>query len=179
MPKMLILRGNHGYHADEAGKDFNYKGGALHEGPAKEYARRKGYEGVVLNISGDPPEKGKKRSHSPQTILALDTFSRDKSIEAFYGFSGGGFNIWWILQDLKNKKDEEGLKRIKLVVVLGAPDTPKSAYEASGYKPGSWELVYLTNPSRSDKIAPKDAELHMFGPEWLLSKTPDPGSAAP
>jgi hypothetical protein len=173
MPKMLILRGNHGYHPDEQGKTQNYAKGALHEQAAIEYARRKGYDGTVLDISGDRGS-GKTRASSPQTVLALETFHKDSAVAAFYGFSGGGYNVYWILQALKDTEDD--LKRIKLVVVLGAPETPQSSYESSKYKPGSWELVYKTNPLSSAKFVPKGIkDAHMFGPEWLLSETPDPG----
>jgi len=116
MPKkMLILRGNHGWREDERGEKHNYKDGALHEPAAKEYARRLGYEGVVLKVSGNPPDDGGKRDHSPQTFRALAAFRKDKAITALYGFSGGGYNICWMLQVLK--KDE--LKRPERVVVLG------------------------------------------------------------
>jgi hypothetical protein len=172
MPKMLILRGNHGNHPDEQGKTQNYAKGALHEQAATEYARRKGYDGVVLDISGDRGS-GKTRASSPQTVMALKEFHKDDAIAAFYGFSGGGYNVYWILQDLKD--NDEALKRIKLVVVLGAPETPRSSYDSSKYKPGSWELVYRTDPPASAKFVPKGIkDAHMFGPEALLQETPDP-----
>ena len=170
MPKMLILRGNHGAaYPDEEGKAHDYKRGALHERAAIEYASRKGYEGEVLDVSGDPGGHG-NRSKSPQTLMALDRFFHDGSVAAFYGFSGGGYNVWWILRSLK----DEDLKRIKLVVVLGAPDRPKSEYESSSFKAGNWELVYRTNPPKSAAVVPKGVDSHMFGPEWLLSETDDP-----
>jgi hypothetical protein len=50
MPKMLILRGTRGNLPDEQGKLQNYTKGALHEQAAKEYARRRGYDGTVLDI---------------------------------------------------------------------------------------------------------------------------------
>jgi hypothetical protein len=174
MPKMLILRGNAGSHPDEQGKKHKYERGALHEQAAIEYARRKGYEGTVLDISGDHGT-GKTRATSPQTILALDTFHRDESIASFYGFSGGGYNVWWIIRALKK---EEDLKRIKLLVVLGAPDRPESEYAASKFKGAKWELVYRTNPPSSSKVVPKGVDTHMFGPEWLLAET-EPTKTAP
>src|SRR3954470_24007656 len=98
MPKMLILRGNSGAnYPDESGKPHNYDRGALHEVAAVEYARRKGYQGVVLDISGDRGT-GKTRAASPQTLLALTTLGADESISGLYGFSGGGYNVWWILR---------------------------------------------------------------------------------
>jgi hypothetical protein len=172
MPKMMILRGNHGEQYDEKGKLQPYKEGALHEQAAKEYARRKRYDGFVLDVSGDHGP-GKTRATSPQTVLAVETFHKDKEIAALYGFSGGGYNVYWILQALKDS--EEDLKRIKLVVVLGAPETGPAAYDSSKYKPGTWELVYKKNPQLSDKFVPKGVkDPHMFGPEWLLTETPDP-----
>jgi hypothetical protein len=172
MAKMLILRGNHGAYAGEDGKVQDYKKGALHEGAAKEFARRKGFDGVVLDVSGDPPAKG-NRSRSPQTLMAVSRFHQDDEIAAFYGFSGGGYNVWWILRSL----NEADLKRIKLIVVLGAPERAKAEYESSNFKGGSWELIYKTNPPTSASVVPKGAVSHMFGPEWLLSETADPGNA--
>jgi hypothetical protein len=174
MPKMLILRGNHGAYPDEAGKKHDYARGALHERAAMEYARRRGYEGEVLDVSGDPAAKG-NRSHSPQTLIALSKFHADDAVAAFYGFSGGGYNVWWIIRSLK----EADLKRIKLLVVLGAPDRPEDEYNASHFTGAGWELVYKTNPPASAAVVPKDAGSHMFGPEWLLAQTDDPDKATP
>jgi len=176
MSKMLILRGNSGVYEDEAGKKHRYKMGALHEPAAMEYARRLGYEGVVLKVSGNPPDDGGKRDHSPQTFRALAAFRKDKAITALYGFSGGGYNIYWMLQVLK--KDE--LKRLERVVVLGAEKTKPEAYDASRYPPGDWKLVYKTNPDTTDPVVPKGVkDGHMFGPEWLLAETPIPAGEPP
>ncbi|WP_406693484.1 hypothetical protein V5E97_20860 [Singulisphaera sp. Ch08] len=166
MPKMLILRGNSGpNYPDESGKPHNYDKGALHEQAAVEYARRKGYQGLVLDISGDPDRRpGKTRATSPQTLLALTTLETDDSITGLYGFSGGGYNVWWILRTLGPKV----LSRLKLVVVLGAPDRPASEYEARNFGAG-WELVYKKDPPKG----------HMFGPEQLLQETPDLDSGPP
>jgi hypothetical protein len=166
MPKMLILRGNSGpNYPDESGKPHNYDKGALHEQAAVEYARRKGYQGIVLDISGDPDRSpGKTRATSPQTLLALTTLAGDDSITGLYGFSGGGYNVWWILRVL----DPKVLSRLKLVVVLGAPDRPPSEYEARNFG-ADWELVYRKDPPQG----------HMFGPEQLLLGTPDLYSGPP
>jgi len=174
MSNMLILRGNRGAYPDERGQRHDYARGALHEAAAKEYARRKGYEGIVLDVSGDAL-RGGNRSHNPQTLMALSRFHADDSITAFYGFSGGGYDVWWILRSLK----EEDLKRIKLIVVLGAPDRPQPEYESSLFKGANWELVYRTNPPGSAAVVPRGNDSHMFGPEWLLSQTPDPDSKTP
>ena len=89
MRTMLILRGNSGSYADEDGKAHNYDKGALHEGPAKDLAARRGFRGKVLDVSGDakppardaPPDKdGKKhgtRYDSLQTREALRVFRAD------------------------------------------------------------------------------------------------------
>src|SRR3954471_19871760 len=155
---MLILRGNSGAnYPDESGKPHKYERGALHEVAAMEYARRKGYQAVVLNISGDRGT-GKTRAASPQTLLALTTLGADEPISGLYGFSGGGYNVWWILRALGPKV----LSRIRLVVVLGAEDRPSSEYEARNFG-ADWELVYKKAPSQG----------HMFGPDQLLLETPD------
>lgn len=164
MPKMLILRGNSGpNYPDESGKPHNYEKGALHEQAAVEFARRKGYQGIVLDISGDPGS-GKNRSTSPQTLLALTTLEADDSMTGLYGFSGGGYNVWWILRAL----DPKARSRLTLVVVLGAPDRPSVEYEARNFG-AAWELVYKKDPPKG----------HMFGPEQLLQETPDLYSGPP
>ncbi len=131
--------------------------GALHEQAAVEFARRKGYQGIVLDISGDPGS-GKNRSTSPQTLLALTTLEADDSMTGLYGFSGGGYNVWWILRAL----DPKARSRLTMVVVLGAPDRPSVEYEARNFG-AAWELVYKKDPPKG----------HMFGPEQLLQETPD------
>lgn len=177
--KMLILRGN----ADKTGKKFPdeqgnliaWPKGALHEEAAKEYARRKGYEPVVLDVEG---ESGSGSAQTSQALIML----RDKGgddFKALYGFSGGGYNVRWILTALK--KDERA--RFELIVVLGAPPTvfkdghfvddpkgtpQKSAFDKSSFDGGNWELVYqafIPDTFKTPKMAPG----HMFLPEWLLA----------
>jgi hypothetical protein len=135
--KMLILRGIAGHYD---GRDWPR--GALHEGPALEYAKRRGYDGQVLDIAGSA-YKG-----SPQHKLALKEYRRDQTVGGLYGFSGGGYNIYHIIRDLT--KDERA--RLQLVVVLGAPKTPASDYK------GPWDLVYRIDPPGG----------HMDGPRALL-----------
>lgn len=174
MATMLILRGNSGRYPDENGDPKDYPRGALHEAAALEYAQRVGFAGEVLDISGD--RGSSTRSRSPQTIFALETFQRRPEITAFYGFSGGGYNVYWILQ----AASETECKRLTQIVVLGAPERPKAKFEASAYRGGSWQLVYQQDPPAS--FAPKGKGLkdaHMFGPEWLLSKTPVPTGNTP
>ena len=134
--KMLILRGIAGHYA---GRDWPR--GALDEPSALEYARRKGYVGQVLDVAGATG------ANSPQTQMALAEFNRDPTVTALYGFSGGGYNVLHII-----KTDTERA-RLRLVVVLGAPRNPASAYE------GPWEVVYRIDPPGG----------HMDGPRALLA----------
>jgi hypothetical protein len=181
MKRMIILRGNSaaaGKYPDEQGSKIAWPYGALHVDAAKEFARRKGYEGVVLDKPGQP-----QNQHSPQANAAVDLFLNDNSIAAFYGFSGGGYNVKHILDRLATT-DADELWRIELVVVLGAPRPNKRAdFLASNYngdlkKKGivlaNWDVIYMENPDSDDPVVPKGAMAHMFGPEWLLSKTPAP-----
>jgi hypothetical protein len=185
--KMLILRGNSalkGKYPDENGNTPPWPKGALHERPAKEYARLMHYEPVVLDIPGQP-----QGETSPQATEALKQFLEDQSVCAFYGFSGGGINLRHILHSLA-KNHPETLERIQMVVVIGAPEHPKSDYHSStindmakkemakkhidptDWKPAHYWLVYMTNPPGKwilPKGVPQDTSLHMFGPEWLLS----------
>lgn len=139
MPKMLIMRGIAGFYDGR-----NWPRGAMHEAPALEYAKRRGYEGKVLDISGEA------YGGSPQSRLALKEYRRDSTITALYGFSGGGYNMYWVIQGMK--KDEKD--RLQLVVVLGAPKMKASAVQ------GSWELVYRIDPPGG----------HMDGPRALLAE---------
>ena len=139
MSKMLILRGISGWYAGR-----KWERGALFEEPALEYAKRRGYEGKVLDISGEA-YKG-----SPQSKLALSTYRDDSTITALYGFSGGGYNIYHIINGMtKPQKD-----RLQLVVVLGAPKLKQSSVQ------GSWEVVYRLDPPGG----------HMDGPRALLAE---------
>ena len=171
MRKMLILRGNSGSYQNEEGKTYNYTKGALHEEPAMDLAARRAMKGQVLDISGDPKppgrdakvgKDGKKhgtRNDSPQTLEALRVFRADDSIKGLYGFSGGGYNVWWILKKLTPAERS----RIKVVVVVGVDkDRPKFDYDASNFPGGNWELIYR----------PNHPENHMFEPEALLKDTP-------
>jgi uncharacterized protein (TIGR02594 family) len=134
---MLILRGIAGHYA---GRDWPR--GALDEPPALEYARRRSYQGRVLDVAGATG------THSRQTVMALDAFRRDESITALYGFSGGGYNVLHVIRGLTSAERA----RLRLVVVLGAPKSPEHSYK------GSWELVY--------RLDPPDG--HMAGPRALL-----------
>jgi hypothetical protein len=137
-PTMLILRGIRGHFAD---KDWPH--GALDEPSALEYAKRRGYVGRVLDVSGEA------FNGSPQAVTALAVFRYDPTVAAFYGFSGGGYNLRHILDLLTH--DERA--RVKLVVVLGAPGTHDALQ-------GPWELVYREDPPGG----------HMDGPRALLAE---------
>jgi len=184
-PKMLILRGNSapaGTYPDEQGKNIAWPLGALHVSAASEYAKRRGYEAVVLDVAGQPQSQ-----ESPQAKAALKKFFEDQAVCAFYGFSGGGYNLRHILDRLASH-DPDALHRIDLIVVLGAPLQPKAAYEAFKYNPvarkkvhpaqwedARWEMVYGTNPPAKwalPKGVPEGTGKHMFGPEWLLAGMP-------
>lgn len=136
---MLILRGLAGHYG---GKDWPR--GALDEDSAKEYARRRNYQGRVLDIEGS-----RSGAHSDQTRMALEEFRRDDSIKALYGFSAGGYSVYWILHALTPAER----KRLRLVVVLGAPQASEQSLK------GTWELVYRTDPPGG----------HMAGPRALLA----------
>jgi hypothetical protein len=184
--KMLILRGNpapKGKYPDEHGNYRGWSEGALHERPAKEYARLMHFKPDVLPIPGLPQSET-----SPQSAEALKRFLNDTSYQAFYGFSGGGINLRHILHSLA-KNHPETLERIQMVVVVGAPEHPKSDYQSStinnmakeemakkhidtaNWKPAHYWLIYMTNPPKSilAKGVPQGTSTHMFGPEWLLS----------
>ena len=182
--KMLILRGNSapaGSYPDEQGKNIAWPIGALHVSAASEFARRSGYEAVVLDKPGQPQSQ-----HSPQATAAVKMFLEDQAVSAFYGFSGGGYNLKHILDYLAAHKPET-LHRNDLVVVLGAPLQPKIAYESpiynavtrskihpANWKPAKWDVVYKTNPPKSalPEGLPKNTGTHMFGPDALLAETP-------
>jgi hypothetical protein len=118
------------------------------DGPsALKYARHTGYVGKVLDVSGETGV------NSAQTIAAINMIRSDPSITALYGFSGGGYNVLHILDKLTEAEE----KRLKTVVILGAPQNPRGLYE------GAWELVYRTDPPGG----------HMDGPRALLAETDD------
>jgi hypothetical protein len=168
-PVMLIMRGNSagkGVYEDENGNKPAWPKGALHEGPAKDYAVLLGFKPKVLDVSGNskppgphakPGKDGKvhgTRSDSDGTRMALECFRLHNSIVAFYGFSGGGYNLLHILDQMTRQERT----RVQWVTVVGVDsDAPKSSYENSKFPGGSWHLDYSPN-----------SDPHMFGPERLL-----------
>ncbi|WP_426955707.1 hypothetical protein [Muricoccus radiodurans] len=175
--KMLILRGNAaaaGMFPDERGVEIAWPSGALHVDAAVEYARRKGYKGVVLDKPGNP-----QGQTSPQAKAALKNFQDDEMVTALYGFSGGGYNVRHILYYLSLHQPAT-LSRIDLVVVIGSPKQPKINYHPSSFRsrggahPGKWEVVYRIDPPRTALPSglPRGTKPHMFGPDVLLRETP-------
>lgn len=185
IPKMLILRGNWapaGNYPDENGNaNVAWPIGALHVRAASDYARRRGYDPVVLDKPGQPQSQ-----NSPQARAAIKAFLDDETVAAFYGFSGGGYNVKHILDFLASKKPET-LHRIHLVVVIGSPGphgrNTKPLYLPSAYNALvrrknkhdiDWEVVYRTNPVHSQMPeALQHVSTHMFGPDILLSGWPE------
>jgi hypothetical protein len=178
--KMLILRGNGtdkaGTYPDELGNKPAWPKGALHETAAKDYATSRGYEGVVVDEKGQP-----QNQDSPQANAAVDAFHADQSVCAFYGFSGGGFNLYHILKRLASR-EPQSLHRIELIVVLGAPERKKWEFMPANFNgdigkkdkswtDAKWEVVYRTNPKawQMPKGLPKGLDTHMFGPDVLLA----------
>jgi hypothetical protein len=180
-PIMLIMRGNSGKYEDESGNERQWPKGALHEGPAKEYAVLMGilmgftggFKPKVLDVKGNsrPPGPDAKpgpdgiihgtRKDSEGTLMALDCVQKHPAIVALYGFSGGGYNIKPIL----NQMTDEQRKRIRLVTVVGVDaDAPKGDYDSSKFPSGSWRVDYLANSGN-----------HMLLPKRLLERTAKAG----
>jgi hypothetical protein len=183
--KMVILRGNAakaGSYPDENGKPIAWPKGALHVKAATDYAEREGYDPIVLDVPGQPQSR-----QSPQAKAALKAFHDDESVCAFYGFSGGGYNLRHILEHLA-ATEPQSLSRIELVVVIGAPfDDRKKVFLPARYnalvakkakgkdwKAPDWDVVYRENPTKAQM--PKGLEhigTHMFGPDVLLAGWPE------
>jgi hypothetical protein len=183
-PKMLILRGNasaKGTFPDEKGNKIAWPIGALHVQAATDYARKRGYFGVVLGIQGYP-----QYEQSPQAREVYKQLKADESIAALYGFSGGGYNLRHILKFLAKNKPAD-LHRFDLIVVIGSPNPiGRAAYAPSvynaiarkkikGWEDACWEVVYRENPDPSQlpKDLPAGLGTHMFGPDLLLAGWPE------
>ena len=144
--KMLILRGNAGWYGGR-----EWKHGALDEPSAFAYAKEVGFEPMPVD------EPGGSYQGSPQVREALRLYRKHADVTALYGFSGGGYAIHWML----DKMSPEELKRLKLVVVLGAP-IARPGYVYKGKYNGTWRLEY-----REDPAGPNG---HMRGPSDLLEE---------
>jgi hypothetical protein len=129
---MLILRGVASADAPR---------GQLDDGAALAYARRHGYSGHVLDVSGE--------IGSTQVAIAIAQIRANPSITAIYGFSGGGYNaslIW-------NHLTPEERQRVRMIVVVGSPGVTPSSF------PGHHAQV---------RVQPDPPEGHLAGPQVLL-----------
>jgi|ERR1700690_872686 len=143
---MLILRGitNLKYWP-------KYPRGALDEQSALQYATKWNCTGRVLDVSGETGE------HSPQTQRALHEFLTDPTISALYGFSGGGYNVYHILNRLTHAQRNQ----LDVVVVIGVKTELLSEEKLNANRYGAhWTLVYHNDP-------PKPMT-HIDGPRALL-----------
>ena len=134
---MLILRGI---------ANAEHPHGQLDDDAAREYARRLGYRGDVLDVAGD--------ADGPQAKIALDRIRHDDKVTAIYGFSGGGYNARRVWSQLNAEEHQ----RIGKVVVIGSPGVHKSDF------PGSADVLIKQDPPAG----------HMAGPRALLDSL-DPG----
>jgi hypothetical protein len=173
--KMIILRGNADQdgksYPDENGKMITWPFGALHVQAAKDYATRRDFEPIVLDIGGYPQSQ-----QSPQTKAAMELILNDADIHALYGFSGGGYNVRHILHVL-SAHHKALLPQITLVVVIGSPNkygNDKLYLPGVFGKQAAWELVFRCNPTRD--LMPRGLDpktpTHMFGPDVLLTGWP-------
>jgi len=133
------------------------RGGALDADSALKYAALRGYTGKVLKIDG--PVIGDKGS--VQHLKAVEVYRGDSTISALYGFSAGGYNTFHVINSLTT----EERARLRLVVVLGAPERLESDFKAQG----TWELVYRKDPPGG----------HMDGPRALLAEAAKASGADP
>jgi hypothetical protein len=155
----------------------------LHEKAAIDFAKKLDYVDVVIDEPGLP--QGPK---SPQATAALTEFHKDQAIVGFYGFSGGGYNVWHILKSLA-AEEPQSLHRIDRLVVLGAPNGigGKAIYKPAYYSARvaekakgkdwklEWDLIFRLNPDPSQlpKGLPSGIDPHMFGPDVLLTGWPE------
>jgi len=137
-PVMLILRG---VASSEKPR------GQLDDRAALEYARRLGFRGEILDVAGNPG------LNSAQVQIARDRIREEQSINAIYGFSGGGYNARIIWAQLTTPERD----RIRKVVVVGSPGVQSSDFM------GSSDVVIKSDPP----------EGHMAGPQALLESLSD------
>jgi hypothetical protein len=117
--KMVILRGTSDPDGknklpDEFGNPAKWPIGALHVRAAEDFARKRGYEPKTLGLEGQQSVyKGKQVRGFLKLfaglILGRKSYENDMElkpdldIHALYGFSGGAYNVWWILNFLAEK----------------------------------------------------------------------------
>lgn len=136
---MLILRGT---------PNLENPRGQLDDRSALEYARRMGFRGEVLDVAGDIG------ADSPQVRMSVERIRRDETVNAIYGFSGGGYNAQLIWQTLTAA--ERG--RIRKVVVIGAPGVTEASFH------GSSDVLIKPDPPAGHMAGPQ-ALLESLGPE--------------
>jgi hypothetical protein len=116
--------------------------GQLDDRSALEYARRVGFRGEVVDVAAV------NRPDSEQVKMALARIRRDDSVRAIYGFSGGGYNVRRVWQEL----DPAERKRLQKIVVIGAPGVSQEDFSG---------MVHVT-------IQQDPPEGHLAGPKSLL-----------
>ena len=181
--KMVILRGTSdpsgaNKFPNEFGKPAKWPIGALHVQAAEDFARKRGYEPKTLGLEGQQSVyKGKQVREFLKLFAGLTLghksyeidmeFTPDLDIHALYGFSGGAYNVYWILNFLAENQPED-LQRINLVVLgLDKANARKADYAWPKYQAiarkhrvhsatwdqnkwkNGWETIYHTNPDRS------------------------------
>ena len=137
-PVMLILRGI---------ANAKSPRGQLDDRSAREYARRLGFRGEVLDVAGN------NGVESPQVKAALDRIRRDEQVTAIYGFSGGGYNLRHIWAQLSSAEREQ----IAKIVIIGAPGVEKTDFAESK------DVVIKGDPPSGHMAGPK-ALLESLGP---------------
>jgi hypothetical protein len=114
--KMVILRGTSdpsgaNKFPNEFGKPAKWPIGALHVQAAEDFARKRGYEPKTLGLEGQQSVyKGKQVREFLKLFAGLILGRKwyendmelkpDLDIHAIYGFSGGAYNVFWILNFL-------------------------------------------------------------------------------
>ncbi len=116
----------------------------LHEQPALDYAAREGFDGEVLDASGETGARSAQVNAAIQRIGQGD-------VTALYGFSGGGYNTVHIFDRLS----QPHALGIDLVVVLGSPGVQRSSFP-------SWVKTIIYNDP---------AVAHMDQPDNFLALT--------
>lgn len=168
--QMLLLRGIGGHFE---GRDWPQ--GAMHDEPALEYARRLGYESVLVAARRGPSDEW-TGPRAGQTSDAMSEFRSLPNCRALYGFSGGGYNVYWMLDAMTRTERD----RLELVVVIGAPQRSASSLLAL-LGGDDRRLVYRRDPSLRGHMFGPDALLAELGPErvpTLAPPTSTPGSPA-
>jgi hypothetical protein len=113
--------------------------GQLDDASAREFARRLGYSGEVLDVAGQGS------ADSPQVKLALERIRQDETVGAIYGFSAGGYNTRIIWKQLT----EAERARIRKIIVIGAPGVARTDF------PGQSDALIIPDPPEGHLAGPK------------------------